>query len=438
MVAVTKSDAVDEETLELALEEARELVPGAEVVAVSAKTGAGLDELRAALARVPVEPRDASAATRLYVDRVFTLPGVGHDRDRHALVGRDHSGRPAAGRASGHDGAGAIGAGARHGGRDGRGGTARRRQPARRSSDATSRAGTCSSSRATTRSPTGSTSGSSRSTEIPAAVTVHVGTNAVPARIVRDGEYAQLRLQEKVVAARGDHVVLRTETTVGGGVVLDPAPVRGLDRARLAALDDGTPQEIVRALVHEPVTAAELQSRGLLVSPAARRGARVAFVRPASTTSRRRGSPSCASSCGRRLAERAASSPLDPGLPLAELLPNTPWAPAVLDLLEIERRGAKAYLPGTTAALGERADAARELEAQLAQEEIAKTDDKQLAAFLEEEGRIRRVGDGYAVSAALYERGAELLPEARGDHARGVPRRARRRPAHGAAPARAL
>ena len=77
VVAVTKADAVDEETLELALDEARELVPGAEVVAVSAKTGAGLDELRAALARVPVETRDATAATRLYVDRVFTLQGAG-------------------------------------------------------------------------------------------------------------------------------------------------------------------------------------------------------------------------------------------------------------------------------------------------------------------------------------------------------------------------
>src|SRR5919205_2187710 len=38
VVAVTKADAVDAETLELALEEARELVPEAEVVAVSART----------------------------------------------------------------------------------------------------------------------------------------------------------------------------------------------------------------------------------------------------------------------------------------------------------------------------------------------------------------------------------------------------------------
>src|SRR5205809_4147067 len=79
VVAVTKADSVDAETLELALEEARELVPGAEVVAVSAKTGAGLDELRAALTRAAdaVAHAPAFGATRLYVDRVFTLRGIG-------------------------------------------------------------------------------------------------------------------------------------------------------------------------------------------------------------------------------------------------------------------------------------------------------------------------------------------------------------------------
>jgi selenocysteine-specific elongation factor len=110
-----------------------------------------------------------------------------------------------------------------------------------------------------------------------------------------------------------------------------------------------------------------------------------------------------------RLAARAAASPLDPGLPLAELLPNEPWAPYVLNLLEVERRGAKAYLPGATATLGERAEAAAALEETLARDEIAKVEDRQLAAFLEGEGRLRRVGDGYAVSTALYERGRELL-----------------------------
>src|SRR5262252_3535966 len=79
VVAVTKADAVDAETLELAVDEARELVPGAEVVAVSAKTGAGLDELRESLARaaagVPAHRRDAPA--RLYIDRAFTIAGAG-------------------------------------------------------------------------------------------------------------------------------------------------------------------------------------------------------------------------------------------------------------------------------------------------------------------------------------------------------------------------
>src|SRR5215204_5174661 len=79
VVAVTKADAVDEETLELALEEARELVPGAEAVAVSAKTGAGLEELRAALDRAAdfvLQQHNPSAPARLYVDRVFSLRGI--------------------------------------------------------------------------------------------------------------------------------------------------------------------------------------------------------------------------------------------------------------------------------------------------------------------------------------------------------------------------
>src|SRR5207253_4960362 len=68
VVAVTKADAVDAETLELALAEARELVPGADVLAVSAKTGSGLDELRAALraAAASIERDRSDGATRLY------------------------------------------------------------------------------------------------------------------------------------------------------------------------------------------------------------------------------------------------------------------------------------------------------------------------------------------------------------------------------------
>ena len=79
VVAVTKVDAVDAETRELALEEARELVPRSRVVATSARTGEGLDELRAALGEAAdgVVERPSSRPTRLFVDRVFTLRGIG-------------------------------------------------------------------------------------------------------------------------------------------------------------------------------------------------------------------------------------------------------------------------------------------------------------------------------------------------------------------------
>src|SRR5439155_4313729 len=77
VVAVTKADAVDAETLELAVGEARELVPAAAVVAVSAKTGQGLDELRGALSSAAVEAERPSWPRRLYVDRSFSLRGIG-------------------------------------------------------------------------------------------------------------------------------------------------------------------------------------------------------------------------------------------------------------------------------------------------------------------------------------------------------------------------
>src|SRR4030095_610998 len=77
VVAVTKADAVDAEAAAFALEEAKSLLPEAAVVAVSAKTGAGLDDLREALARTAVEvPREAAPA-RLFLDRAFSLRGIG-------------------------------------------------------------------------------------------------------------------------------------------------------------------------------------------------------------------------------------------------------------------------------------------------------------------------------------------------------------------------
>src|SRR5207244_2808639 len=63
-----------------------------------------------------------------------------------------------------------------------------------------------------------------------AHVTVCHGTSSVPARLVRVGErHAQLRLGRPLVVAPGDAFVLRQETTVGGGRVIDSAPPRRLD-----------------------------------------------------------------------------------------------------------------------------------------------------------------------------------------------------------------
>jgi len=85
VVALTKTDLADDDLRELAAETTREALAGTPLegvplVAVSAETGAGMDELRATLARVAAETpaRDArSAPFRLPVDRAFSLPGVG-------------------------------------------------------------------------------------------------------------------------------------------------------------------------------------------------------------------------------------------------------------------------------------------------------------------------------------------------------------------------
>jgi selenocysteine-specific elongation factor len=77
VVAVTKADLADPE---LAMLEASELLPGAELVAVSARTGAGLDTLRHTLDRVAaalVSRGGAGGAARLHIDRAFTIRGAG-------------------------------------------------------------------------------------------------------------------------------------------------------------------------------------------------------------------------------------------------------------------------------------------------------------------------------------------------------------------------
>ncbi|HYP01803.1 MAG TPA: selenocysteine-specific translation elongation factor [Pyrinomonadaceae bacterium] len=84
LVIITKTDAVDDELLELVRLDAPELVAGsfleaAPVVAASARTGAGLDELRQKLREVAaqVPARSSRSVARLPVDRAFTMRGFG-------------------------------------------------------------------------------------------------------------------------------------------------------------------------------------------------------------------------------------------------------------------------------------------------------------------------------------------------------------------------
>ncbi len=115
VVALTKADLVDEETLELARAEAEELVPGVPVVATSARTGAGLEELRAALAEVSAGVTRPAAGRSGPPPHRPLLHAEGHrdDCDRDPLVGDDRRGRRAPRRAARPERAGAERAGAR-------------------------------------------------------------------------------------------------------------------------------------------------------------------------------------------------------------------------------------------------------------------------------------------------------------------------------------
>ncbi|MGZ5435918.1 MAG: selenocysteine-specific translation elongation factor [Pyrinomonadaceae bacterium] len=84
LIVLTKKDLVDEEMLGLVREEVREMVAGsflegAPIVAVSSRTGEGLDELKSTLREVAgrVPTRSDNLITRLPIDRAFTMSGFG-------------------------------------------------------------------------------------------------------------------------------------------------------------------------------------------------------------------------------------------------------------------------------------------------------------------------------------------------------------------------
>jgi selenocysteine-specific elongation factor len=243
VVAVTKADAVTGEQLAATVASAGELVADAEVVAVSAKNGSGLDDLRAALLRATdeVEERTAEAPTRLFVDRAFSLRGIGTV-------------------ATGTLWSGSIGAGdvlaAEPGGARMRVRSVEVHDEAVKRADAGQRVAVSLPHVAATELPRGTAlvePGAYEPTyrlelaltelrRVPAQVTAHHGSAATTARVRRRDALVQLRLETPLVAAAGDRVLLRAETTVGAGVVLErAAPVEPppAPAPRAPAPDDG-------------------------------------------------------------------------------------------------------------------------------------------------------------------------------------------------------
>jgi selenocysteine-specific elongation factor len=288
LIVLTKRDLADGDMLEIATLEARELVNGsfleaAPIVAVSSKTGEGLDDLRRVLLEVAsgVEGRDADGPARLPIDRVFTVRGFGTvvtgtlvsgtlsvdqtveilPRGLHAKVrGLQVHGRGETNAAAGHRVAVNLGG---------------VELTDLERGDVLCTPGAFESTRRFDASI--DLLKEARALRHGARVRFHQGTAEVlgrvamaavrgsdaPAAQVAPGEsaYARIRLEAPAVLTRGDRFILRAYSpplTIGGGVVLDPQPPRGAirtpaGRRRLQSLDiaDHPDADVVAALVEE-------------------------------------------------------------------------------------------------------------------------------------------------------------------------------------------
>jgi selenocysteine-specific elongation factor len=265
IVVLTKSDLVDDDTVELVRLEVRDLVQGsflerAPVIAVSAKTGAGLDELRQAIAEVAhrTSSRRPGGAARLPIDRVFTMQGFGtvvtgtlvsgrvHVDDELALVPGDVRVRVRGVHVHGKKRDEAV--------------------SGQRTALNLGGVDVQSIKRGQSLITPGSLSlerrldavldllPGARSLKHGARVRFHQGTSELLGRVSLAGERSELlpgqqalvriRLESPAAVTRGDRFILRAYSptvTIGGGWIIDPAPPRGSIRTaagqqRLAAL----------------------------------------------------------------------------------------------------------------------------------------------------------------------------------------------------------
>lgn len=250
LVALTKRDTVEGEWLELVTEEVRDFVAGsfledAPIVAVSSRSGEGLDELKLQLARLAHQAAEKrrEGPFRLPVDRVFTVPGFGT-----VVTGTLLSGEMAVGDElelfpSGREGR--VRGIQAHGIKGDKGQAGQRLAVNLQGIDLDQV------QRGDVVAPRGlfqpTRTVDVRLDYLPSAprelkhrttVRLHSATYEVPAQVIlldRDtlqpGEsaYVQLRLKEPALLLSGDSYILRAfspQITVGGGVTLDPFPPR--------------------------------------------------------------------------------------------------------------------------------------------------------------------------------------------------------------------
>ncbi len=193
---------------------------------------------------------------------------------------------------------------------------------------------------------------------------------------------------------RGDRVILRGETTLAGGLVVDPAPPRHRDEGRAALVERGD----AAATIHEPV---QLDSLRHLLD-----GEPEGVERAGTWVFSRAWFDDLEQDIGARV---DVSDPLDPGIPV----PSEPWASDILPLMPFERRGAKLYRSGATGALGARAEEAEARERALAEAgtSVMQLDDDELTRYLEAAGKLVRLGDGHAIGPDGYEVAKDVLLE---------------------------
>ena len=289
IAVLTKSDLVDRETLDVAKSEVEEFLRDSfldpahsSVVAVSSLTGAGLDQLRQALVKTAsgVPARDSSALARLPVDRVFSMRGFG------AVV----TGTLLSGTIRKEDELEVFPAGSRVRvrGIQVHGETAEQAVAGQRTALNLAGLTTQELARGMVIAPPSTFHPASRLdaslTLLPSAkplkdrarVHLHAYTFETVATVVLFGRkqispgeiaLAQLRLAEPTLLLPGDRFIMRQFSpvvTIGGGVVLDAAPVSRLPglEAFLKILESRDAASILRARIarrtHEGMTLSEL------------------------------------------------------------------------------------------------------------------------------------------------------------------------------------